>query len=75
MSRGCDSTFFEEVHLSLACARIQVKVRKESTEELDAGQPMFHVWRLFADSGLSSSKQNLIPHVRGHTIAWSHRTS
>ena len=40
-----------------------------------ADQPMVHVSRLFADSGLSSFQTRLIPHVRGHTIAWSPRTS
>jgi hypothetical protein len=69
---GLGPTFFEEVYLSLP-RTYPIKVRKY--KKSDAGQPLFHVWRLFDRRKLSSFQIKPYSHLSGHTIARSHPTS
>ena len=52
---------FEEVHLSLA-RKYPIKVRKY--KKSDAGQPLFHVWRLLDRPKLSFPNKTLFPSER-----------
>jgi hypothetical protein len=69
---GLGPTFFEEVHLSLP-RTYPIKVRKY--KKSDAGQPLFHVWRVLDRRKLSSFQIKPYSHLSGHTIARSHPTS
>jgi hypothetical protein len=63
---------FVPFHARSQCTRFACIVTHDSA----AFFPVCHfVSRLLDERGLSSFQTKLIPHVRGHTIAWSHRTS